>query len=156
MYKTGEQVFIPRYGAGTIMALKEKENFNSNYNYMVINLLLGNMKLYIPQERIKFYNIRKISSKEAINNALAVIEQDNKIDEDNWIKRYRNNKAKMLTGDIVKIAEVIRDLSNMKNEELMPHGEEKILEEAQNMMASEIMIIFNVNFDTACDLLKKS
>lgn len=156
MLKVGEQVFVPRYGAGTVIALQAKEVFSNVYKYIVIDFLLNNMKLYIPEGRIKFYNIRKISNKEAINSALAVIEQNNKLEEQNWIIRYRNNKAKISSGEILKIAEVIRDLSNIKNEELIPHGEEKILEEAQAMLASEIMLIFNLNSDTAYELLKKS
>lgn len=155
MLKIGEQVFVPRYGAGIVTAKEENELYGIKYKYIVINLVINDMKYYIPENRLEQYNIRKVSDKEIINQALAVIEKSNGRIEENWSKRYRKNKSKMLSGDTIKIAEVIRDLNQMKNEELMPHGEEKILEEAENMLASEIMLVFAFDLNTAYDLLKK-
>lgn len=155
MLKIGEQVFIPRYGAGIVTGREENELYGTKYKYIVINLVINNMKYYIPEVSLEHYNIREVSDKEAVNQALTIIEKRNGKIEENWSRRYRKNKTKILSGDIIKIAEVIRDLNQMKNEELMPHGEEKILEEAENMLASEIMLVFALDIGTAYDLLKK-
>lgn len=155
MLKIGEQIFLPRYGAGIVIAKEENELYGNKYKYVVINFLINDMKYYIPENRLQYYNIREVSDKETINLALSVIEKNNVEIEDNWSKRYRKNKAKIISGDIIKIAEVIRDLKKIKDEELMPHGEVRILEEAENMIASEMMLAFNLGLSTAYDLLKK-
>ncbi len=156
MSKIGEQVFIPNYGAGVISSLEKGEIDKKNYDYVTIDFIISGMKFYIPIERLNLYNIRKISSKEMINKALIIIEEDAKEIDDNWNRRYRKNKLKILTGDILKTAEVIRDLQYIKKAELMPQGEEKILEEAEEMLASEIMLVYNLKLETAFELLKKS
>lgn len=156
MLKVGETIFIPKYGAGIITSIENKELYGRMYNYIVITFIINDMKFYIPRERINMYNIRHISSKDEINAALKIIEED--IDEINndWNKRYRGNRRKINTGNILKIAEVIRDLYYMKDKEIMPPGEEKILEEAENMIISEIMLVFNLGIDTAYELIRKS
>jgi CarD family transcriptional regulator len=156
MSKIGEQVFIPNYGAGVISSLEKGEIDKKTYDYVTIDFIINGMKFYIPIERLNLYNIRKISSKEMINKALIIIEEDAKEIDDNWNRRYRKNKLKILTGDILKTAEVIRDLQYIKKAELMPQGEEKILEEAEEMLASEIMLVYNLKLETAFELLKKS
>ncbi|AGK99247.1 CarD family transcriptional regulator [Clostridium pasteurianum] len=156
MLKVGETIFIPKYGAGIVTSIEDRELYGKVYNYIVITFIINDMKFYIPKERINIYNIRHISGKDEINAALKIIEED--IDEINndWSKRYRGNRRKINTGNILKIAEVIRDLYYMKDKEIMPPGEEKILEEAANMIVSEIMLVFNLEIDTAYELIRKS
>lgn len=156
MLKIGEQVFVPRYGGGVVTSIEKGQITDKTYDYLVIEFIINGMKFYIPLERLSVYNIRKISNKKTINKALCIVEQQPEYIDNNWNKRYRKNKEKILSGEILEIAEVIRDLQHIKGVDLMPQGEEKILEEAENMLASEIMLIFNLNFDTAYDLLRKS
>ncbi|MDF2503727.1 MULTISPECIES: CarD family transcriptional regulator [Clostridium] len=156
MLKVGEVVFVPKYGAGIVTSIENKELYGKIYNYIVITFVINDMKFYIPKERLNLYSIRAISDKDKINTALKTIDEDITEINNDWIKRYRGNRKKINTGDILKIAEVIRDLYYMKNMEIMPPGEEKILEEAENMIIGEIMMVFNLNIDTAYELVRKS
>lgn len=155
MLKVGDNTFIAKYGAGIITSIEDRELYGKVHNYIVITFVVNGMKFYIPKERINIYSIRELSSKDKINYALKVIEEDITEINNDWNKRYRGNRRKINTGDILKIAEVIRDLYYMKDKEIMPPGEEKILEEAENMLVGEVMLVFNLNFDTAYELIRK-
>lgn len=156
MLKVGEQVFIPKYGAGIVSSMEDKELDGRIYNYVVITFIVNNMKFYIPKERLNIYSIRAISSKDEINAALRIIEEDIIEINNDWNKRYRRNRKKINTGNILEVAEVIRDLYFIRNMDIMPPGEEKILEEAENMIIGEIMLVFNLKLDTAYEFIRKS
>jgi len=155
MLKVGENTFIAKYGAGIVTSMEGRELYGKTYNYIVITFVVNGMKFYIPKERISMYPIRELSSKDKINCALRIIEDDITEINSDWNKRYRGNRKKINTGNILKIAEVIRDLYYMKDKEVMPPGEEKILEEAENMLVGEIMLVFNLDLNTAYELIRK-
>ena len=156
MLKIGERVFMPKYGAGIVNSIEDRELYGRFYNYVVITFIINDMKFYIPKERLNIYSVRPISDKDEINAALKIIEEDITEINNDWNKRYRGNRKKINTGNILKTAEVIRDLYYIKDMDMMPPGEEKILEEAENMIVSEIMLVFNLKLDTAYELIRKS
>lgn len=155
MVKAGERIFVSKYGAGIVTSIESKELYGKIYNYVVITFIVNDMKFYIPKERLYIYCIRDISDKDTINSALKIIEEDIIEIDNDWNKRYRENTKKINSGNILKIAEVIRDLHRMKAKELMPPGEERILEEAENMLVGEIMMVFSLTLDTAHELIRK-
>ena len=69
--------------------------------------------------------------------------------ESNWNNRYRNNKKKIQSGNTEKMCQVIRDLYYLKKEEILPPGEEKILERVEGMVASEIMLVLGLDMEEA-------
>lgn len=149
MLTIGEKIFIAGYGAGYIQDMDNKELYGVKCKYVNIYLLLDNMNFMIPMNRIGNYKIRKILNKLELETTLKVISNETEHIESNWNNRYRINKKKIQSGNTLKMCQVIRDLYYLKKENTLPPGELKILERVEGMLASEIMLVFEVTMEEA-------
>lgn len=149
MLNIGEKIFIAGYGAGYIQDMDNKELHGSECKYVNIYLLLDNMSFMIPMNIIGNYKIRKILNKLELEKNLKIISNETEHIEGNWNNRYRINKKKIQSGNILKMCQVIRDLYYLKKEDILPPGELKILERVEGMIASEIMLVFEVTMEEA-------
>lgn len=147
MLNIGDRVFLADYGAGYIQDIESKELSCIKYKYINIYLLLDDMNFMIPKDRIENYKIRDILNKAELEAILKTISNDSNYIESNWNNRYRNNKKKIQSGKTLKMCEVIRDLYCLKKQDMLPPGEEKILERVEGMVASEIMLVFDLDMD---------
>jgi CarD family transcriptional regulator len=149
MLNIGEKIFIAGYGAGYIQDMNSRELSGVSCEYVNIYLLLDNMNFMIPINRIENYNIRKVLNKIELETTLKVISNVTNHIESNWNNRYRINKKKIQSGNTLKMCQVIRDLYYLKKENTLPPGELKILERVEGMLASEIMIVFELTMEEA-------
>ena len=149
MLNIGERVFIADYGAGCVQDIDSSELRFIKDNYINIYLLLDNMNLMIPIDKIQNYKIRGILSEVELQTTLFTIASRSDYIESNWNNRYRINKKKIQSGNTLKMCQVIRDLYCLKRENMLPPGEAKILERVEGLVASEIMLVFTLDMDSA-------
>ena len=147
MLSLGEKIFIAGYGAGYIQDMEARELRGTNCEYVNIYLLLDNMNFMIPIDRVENYKIRNVLNKIELETILNTISNGADYIEGNWNNRYRNNKKKIQSGNTEKMCEVIRDLYYLKKEEILPPGEEKILERVEGLVASEIMLVLGLDME---------
>lgn len=147
MLNIGDKIFIGDYGAGYIQDIDSKELANIKNEYVNIYLLLDNMNFMIPIEKINNYKIRNILNELELEAILNTISDVSSYIESNWNNRYRSNKKKIQSGDALKMCEVIRDLYYLKKHDMLPPGEEKILERIEGMVASEIMLVLGLDME---------
>ena len=146
MLNIGEKIFISDYGAGYVKDIDGKGS-NIECKYVNIYLLLDKMNFMIPINKIKNYGVRNILNKIEFEKILNTIAGNSDFIESNWNNRYRNNKKKIQSGNALKMCEVIRDLYYLKKKDMLPPGEVKILERVEGMVASEIMLVFELNME---------
>lgn len=149
MLNVGEKIFIAGYGAGFIQDMDSRELSGIRCKYVNIYLLLDNMNFMIPINRIENYKIRKVLNKVELEKSLNTISNGADHIESNWNSRYRINKKKIQSGSTLKMCQVIRDLYCLKKEDMLPPGELKILERVEGMLASEIMLVLELNMEEA-------
>ncbi|MBZ9637132.1 CarD family transcriptional regulator [Clostridium sp. FP1] len=154
MLNIGERVFIADYGAGYIQDIASSELYFIKDKYVNIYLLLDNMNFMIPIDKIENYKIRNILSKVELEITLFTILSYPDYIESNWNNRYRTNKKKIQSGNTLKMCQVIRDLYYLKRENMLPPGETKILERVEGMVASEIMLVLELNMEQALSKIR--
>lgn len=148
------RVFVPSYGAGLASYIENNEICHEGNIYVYIELILNKINLYIPENKISKYKIRGIMRREAIEEAFEIIAEQPIFIEKKWGKRYRLNNEKIDSGDIFKICEVLRDLYYLHSKGLIPPGERSILSRAEEMLASEITLSFNISLLEAIEIIR--
>jgi CarD family transcriptional regulator len=154
MLTNGNKIFVPNYGAGIIKNIELKNIYNTVCEFVYIELVINEISLSIPINRIKNYKIREIVTKEQLYNCINIIKEEPKKIEKKWSKRYRNNNDKISTGILEKECEVLRDLYYLKNKGIMPLGEEKILNKAEELVGSEIMLVLDISLNEALKIIR--
>ncbi len=142
MFSIGDKVVYPMHGAGTIESIEEKEMFGDTAEYYIIKMPVGDMKLMVPTETATDIGVREVSNASVAPSVFAVLEKPKAeyIYENNWSRRYKSNVDKIKTGDILEVADVVRDLSHRHMERGLSTAEKKMLTSAKEILISELML----------------
>ena len=139
MYNVGDKVVYPMHGAGVIDSIEEKEILGEKQSYYILKMP-GEVKVMVPISTAEQHGIRNVIDKNEAERVINVLEQDETEMEKNWNKRYRDNMDKIKSGDIYEIADVVRNLSFKQKEKGLSTGEKKMLNNAKQILVSELVL----------------
>lgn len=144
MFNVGDKVVYPMHGAGTIDSIDKKNILDEEVEYINISMP-GGVKVMVPSNQASKQGLRNIISQDEVEKVLCVLETDETEMSDNWNKRYRDNMDKMKSGDIYEVADVVRNLSFKQKEKGLSTGEKKMLNNAKQILVSELVLVENAS-----------
>ena len=146
MFNVGDKIVYPMHGAGTIDAIEEKNILGENQSYYVIKMP-GEVKVMVPTDRAEQIGVRNVIGKEEAEKVISILGEDETEMSQNWNKRYRDNMEKMKSGSIYEVAGVVRNLSFKQKEKGLSTGEKKMLNNAKQILVSELVLAEHANKD---------
>jgi len=149
LFQVGDKVVYPMHGAGVIEAIEEREVLGHRKRYYVMRLPVSDMKVMVPCESQREVGLRQVMSEQALQSVLDVLRAHNTLMSKNWNHRYRANMEKIKSGNILELAEVVRNLSHRDQERGLSTGERKMLENARQILLSEIILAKDFATDQA-------
>ncbi|KXZ38945.1 transcriptional regulator, CarD family [Alkalithermobacter thermoalcaliphilus JW-YL-7 = DSM 7308] len=155
MFSIGDKIVYPMYGAGVISSIEEKEVLNERKKYYIMNMIVSNIDIMIPVDRICKLGIRYIIEKSQVDEVISILKNAQSQIEEKWNKRYRDNLDKIKTGDIYEICLVIKMLSMQERKKPLSTGEKKMLTEAKDMISSELALVLDKDFTQMKELIEK-
>lgn len=114
------------------------------------------MDISIPISNIDKMNVRDVIDKESGDEVLRILDDDPTPMPDNWNVRYRENQEVIKTGDIFKIAEMVRNLAILDKEKGLSTTEKKLLNRARRIMASELVMAGSLEKEKAEEMIDES
>lgn len=156
MFDIGDKIVYPMHGAGTIVSVEEKEILGEKRKYYTMKMPIGDMKVMIPVDSVEEVGVRGIISGSEMEEVLEILAGEKSQMSQNWNKRYRNNMDKIKSGDICEVAWVVRNLSLMDREKGLSTGERKMLNNARQILLSEIVLVKNMDKEDAEKLVANS
>jgi CarD family transcriptional regulator len=133
------------HGAGIIESIEEKEILGLKQSYYILRMPIGDMKVMIPIKNIDGIGVREIIDRSEADRVLAVLREHDAEINVNWSKRYRENMAKIKSGNIFEVADVVRALMLREKERGLSTGEKKMLSSAKQILVSELVLAKNTN-----------
>lgn len=146
MFNVGDKIVYPMHGAGVIDAIEEKDILGEKQAYYILKMP-GEVKVMVPTAKAEEIGVRSIIDKSSAEKVFRVLESDETEMSMNWNKRYRDNMDKMKSGDIYKVADVVRNLSFKQKEKGLSTGEKKMLTNAKQILVSELVLAEHSNKD---------
>lgn len=153
LFDIGDKVVYPMHGAGIIEAIEEKEILGEKQKYYVMRLPVGDMKVMVPMKNVKSIGLRGVVDEETIQKVLNRMRSQKESDTTNWNRRYRANLDKMKSGDIYEVADVVRSLMIRDEEKGLSTGERKMLDNAKQILISELVLVKNMKEEQAFELI---
>lgn len=141
MFNIGDKIVYPMHGAGIIEGIEEKEILGEKRKYYIMKMPIGEMKVMIPVDNVEEIGIREIINDEDFEKVITVLEGDKTKMPQNWNRRYRANMERIKSGDIFEIAAVVRNLMLRDAEKGLSTGERKMLNNAKQMLISEVVLV---------------
>ena len=146
MFNVGDNIVYPMHGAGIIDAIEEKDILGEKQSYYILKMP-GEVKVMVPTNKAEEIGVRNIIDKASVEKVFEVLEEDKTDMSQNWNKRYRDNMDKMKTGDIYEVADVVRNLSFKQKEKGLSTGEKKMLENAKQILVSELVLAEHASYE---------
>lgn len=140
MFAIGDKVVYPMHGAGIIEAIEEKEFLGKKRKYYIMHLPLGQMRVMVPIDGVEGTGMRQVIAKEECQQVLEILKDRSMVPCSNWNHRYRAHLEKIKSGNIFAVAEVVRNLSLREKEKGLSTGEKKMLENARQILVSELVL----------------
>jgi CarD family transcriptional regulator len=153
MFNIGDKVVYPMHGAGVIEAIEEKEVLGSKRRYYIMKLPVGDMRVMIPIDNTVDIGLRQVINKDCLQEVYAILKDHQSVITVNWNARYRANMEKIKSGDICQLAEVVRNLALRDKEKGLSTGERKMLENARQILISELALVKGSKTETVESML---
>src|SRR3954471_21093170 len=143
-FKTNEFVVYPAHGVGQILAIEEQEIAGARLELFVINFMKDKMTLRVPTAKVANVGMRKLSDPALVKRALETLKGRARIKRTMWSRRAQEYEAKINSGDIVAIAEVVRDLYRSESQPEQSYSERQLYEAALDRLSREIAAVQHV------------
>ena len=144
MFKVGDKAVYPAHGVGVVMGKEQREIYGTKEEFFIIKMLDKEMTVMIPQRKVASAGLRAVISKEEIPSLFKVLKKKRPIQEPtSWNRRHREYMEKIKTGSLFSIAEVLRELYDLKLEKDLSYGERKVFDIAKSLLIKEISIAQN-------------
>ncbi len=137
-FKTGESIVYPAHGVGQIVAIEEQEVAGHKLELFVIDFEKDKMRLKVPVAKASTIGMRKLSETDFVERALKVVQGRARVKRTMWSRRAQEYDAKINSGDLISIAEVVRDLYRAENQPEQSYSERQLYEAALDRMAREL------------------
>lgn len=140
-FKANEFVVYPAHGVGQILAIEEQEIAGAKLELFVINFIKDKMTLRVPTAKVANVGMRKLSDPALVRKALETLKGRARVKRTMWSRRAQEYEAKINSGDIVAIAEVVRDLYRSESQPEQSYSERQLYEAALDRLSREIAVV---------------
>nr|NJM01562.1 CarD family transcriptional regulator [Desulfobacula sp.] len=145
-FSKGDVAVYPAHGVGYIESIESKEINGDTLNFYMMKIVENGMVIMIPTSNVESVGLRELIPETEVPEVYKVMkEKAQGSDNQTWNRRYREYMDKIKTGSIYDVAEVFRDLFQLKLEKDLSFGERKLLDTAQNLLVQELSMAKDVD-----------
>ncbi len=152
-FNIGDTVFYPGHGAGRIAEVVEQEFLGERRRFYRIRVIGNEMTVMVPVDGSDKAGLRPVISKPMVEEVVGVLREDATKMPLNWNRRVKHNRDKIKTGDILEMADVVRNLALRDHEMGLSTGEKQMFGKVKRILASELMFAKEMREDDALSFL---
>jgi len=156
MFSVNDKILYPMHGAGIIKEIEDVEILGEIKQYYVLLSSCSDMKIMIPVEKSEDIGVRPIVDADTAAKVIELLKEPSTEMPNNWNRRYRENVAKIKTGNIFTVAEVVRNLVRIDRVKKLSTGEKKLLLSARQILVSEIALATDKSVEQITELVNEA
>ncbi len=140
-FKLNEFIVYPAHGVGQIVGMETQEVAGFSLELFVVSFIKDKMILKVPTSKVGNVGMRKLAEGNVVEKALSTLSGRARIKRTMWSRRAQEYEAKINSGDLVTIAEVVRDLYRSDTQPEQSYSERQLYEAALDRMAREVAAV---------------
>ena len=148
-FRINEFIIYPAHGVGQIIDITDQEIAGMSLELFVVNFEKEKMVLRVPLEKAKQVGMRKLADNSVMEGAMKTLRGRARVKRTMWSRRAQEYEAKINSGDLIAIAEVVRDLFRNENQPEQSYSERQLYEAALERMAREVATVNKTTDDEA-------
>ena len=139
-FKVGEVVVYPHHGAAKIADIEQREIGGETLDYLVLQILQSDLEVRVAVKNTELVGVRDVVNEEGLQKVFSVLREEDVEEAGNWSRRYKANQERLASGDINKVAEVVRDLWRRDQGKGLSAGEKRMLGKARHILVGELAL----------------
>jgi len=155
-FKVGQNVVYPAHGVGAVTGIEKQTVAGMDLEVYVVSFDQDKMILRVPTNRAEASGMRALAGSKLVENALKTLTGRARIKRTMWSRRAQEYEAKINSGSLISIAEVVRDLHRGEDQPDQSYSERQLYENALDRMARELSAVENIEHDKAMEKLAAS
>ena len=155
-YGEGDYVVYPTHGVGRVLGIETQEVAEVTLDLIVIKFEKDRMTLRVPVDKAANSGLRKLSSRKMMDTALTTLKGRSRAKRTMWSRRAQEYEAKINSGDLIAISEVVRDLYRSEEQPEQSYSERQLFEQAMDRMSREIASVNKITLTEAVKLITKN
>ena len=144
-FSIGDTVVYPHHGAAKIENIIERELNGETVQYLVLQILQSDLNIQVPAKNAELVGVRDVVGEEGLLKVFSVLRETDVEEAGNWSRRYKANQERLGSGDINKVAEVVRDLWRRDQDRGLSAGEKRMLSKARQVLVGELALADGVD-----------
>ena len=149
IYKVGDWLIYPKHGLGKAVDFETQTILKKKVEFLVVFFEQERMTLRIPTNKLNQLGLRSISDKNEMKKAITALKGKARIKKTMWAKREKDYKDKLIKGDPVSVAEVLRDLYRGEGDPDQSYSERQLYETALDRFAREMVVVYDMGIEEA-------
>src|SRR5690625_4579986 len=139
-FSVGETVVYPHHGAALIEDSSKRGSRGAEKVCRKLRVAQGDLTIEGPADNVDLVGVRDVVDSEGLERVFDVLRAPYTEEPTNWSRRYKANVEKIASGDVIKVAEVVRDLSRRDEDRGLSAGEKRMLAKARQILVSELAL----------------
>lgn len=152
-FKVGDTVVYPHHGAAVISAIENREMGGETLEYLVLQIHQSDLVVRVPSKNAELVGVRDVVDDEGLRKVFGFLRETDVEEAGNWSRRFKANQERLASGDVNKVAEVVRDLWRRDQGRGLSAGEKRMLAKARQVLVGELALADNVDDEKADALL---
>lgn len=144
-FNVGDVVVYPHHGAAVIEGIEQREFKGETVDYLVLRINQGDLSVKVPAANAEKVGVRDVVGEEGLLKVFSVLRETDVEEAGNWSRRYKANQERLASGDVNKVAEVVRDLWRRDQNRGLSAGEKRMLAKARQVLVGELALAEGVD-----------
>ncbi len=140
-FRPDDYVVYPAHGVGQVVAIEKQEVVGIELELFVISFEKDKMTLRVPTNKATEIGMRGLSSPDVISKAMTTLKGKAKVKRAMWSRRAQEYEQKINSGDLIAIAEVVRDLHRTDDQREQSYSERQLYEAALERLTREVAAV---------------
>jgi len=155
-FQQGDFIVYPAHGVGQVTGVEKDTVAGFDIEVYVVTFEQDKMTLRVPTAKAESSGMRPLSSDRIVKDALKTLKGKARVKRTMWSRRAQEYEAKINSGDLIMIAEVVRDLHRAEDQPEQSYSERQLYESALDRMVRELAAVENIGHEKAREMLSDS
>lgn len=139
-FAVGDVVVYPHHGAAVIDDIETRRMGEEELEFLVLKINQSDLVVRVPVKNAELVGVRDVVGDEGLRKVFGVLRETEVEEAGNWSRRYKANQERLASGDVNKVAEVVRDLWHRDQDRGLSAGEKRMLAKARQVLVGEIAL----------------
>ncbi|SDL24908.1 CarD family transcriptional regulator [Tessaracoccus oleiagri] len=149
-FSIGETVVYPNHGTAVIEDIENRQIKGVDRMYLVLRIIGQNdLVVRVPAHNLDLVGVRDVVDQEGLERVFDILRAQHTEEPSNWSRRFKANMEKLHSGNVIKVAEVVRDLWRRDRDKGLSAGEKRMLTKARSILVAEMALAEKIDDEKA-------